>query len=279
MNNRLIMFIIGLLLAIMSAYTQENTTATLEESVSVNDAPSVAEKSPTLSLVEELPTIPAAPVPITPAAIASEETSTAAITQESEISNLKRDQKETTANQMQDSDFGHDLNRKVASQEDAVPLSNTIHIGLSPEVRQKVASILNKLLSDEFVLYTKALKFHWNVQGKNFSELHKLFKKQYKKLFKMIDAIAERARALGAPALGSLKEFSTYSRLKEMNSEKLSAQEMIKQLLTDHETIIRTIRDAIDSTTQVNDQGTNNFLQELLVKHEKMAWMLRASVQ
>ena len=259
MNNRLIMFIIGLILAIMSTYTQEIPTMPSEETISANESLSAAEKSPTLSLVEELPTAPAAPVPITPA-IAIEETTAPIRIQEPSISEKE-------------------LDRKVDNQEEALPLSNSIHIGLSPEVRQKVASLLNKLLSDEFVLYTKTLKFYWNVQGQNFTELHKLFKKQYKKVFKMIDAIAERARALGAPALGSLKEFSTYSRLKEITTDKLSAQEMLKQLLADHETIIRTLRDAIDSTTQANDQGTANFLQELLVKHEKFAWMLRASLQ
>lgn len=156
---------------------------------------------------------------------------------------------------------------------------NGINIGLSTETRQKVVSLLNKLLSDEFVLYTKTLKFHWNVQGIVFHDFHQAFKEQYEKLFDFVDSIAERARALGAPALGSLNDFSTYTRLKEVNSKKLSALEMIKELLADHEAIIRQLRDDIEQTGRLGDQGTNNFLQDLIVKHEKIAWMLRATAQ
>jgi starvation-inducible DNA-binding protein len=156
-------------------------------------------------------------------------------------------------------------------------LPTVVNTGLSAEIRQKVATILNKLLSDEYVLYTKTLKFHWNVTGIVFHDFHAAFKEQYEKLFTIVDDIAERARALGAPALGSLQDFSTYTRLQEMNTANLSALDMVKQLLADHEVVIRTIRSAIDETAILGDQGTSNFLQDLIVKQEKIAWMLRAT--
>ena len=155
--------------------------------------------------------------------------------------------------------------------------SAEVNIGLSSDIRQKVATTLNKLLSDEYLLYTKTLKFHWNVKGIVFHDFHQAFKEQYEKLFDIVDLIAERARALGAPALGSLEEFSTHARLKEITAENLSALDMVKQLLADHEAIIRTIRSAIDETATSGDQGTSNFLQDLIIKHEKIAWMLRAT--
>ena len=51
---------------------------------------------------------------------------------------------------------------------------------------------------------------------------------------------------------------------------------MIKNLLEDHETIIKLIRTDIDKTVEFMDAGTNNFLCDLIEKHEKMAWMLRS---
>ncbi len=96
-------------------------------------------------------------------------------------------------------------------------------------------------------------------------------------LFDIVDKIAERARALGEPAAGSLQEFSALARLQEPNNQKLSALEMVKQLLADHETVIKIIRTAIDQTAQLGDQGTSNFLQDLILKHEKIAWMLRST--
>ncbi len=159
------------------------------------------------------------------------------------------------------------------------PETNNINIGLSTQTRQKMVTLLNTLLADEFVLYVKTLKCHWNVQGIVFHDFHAMFKEQYEKLFELVDLIAERARALGAPALGSLKEFSSITQLQEMDKAKLSPIEMIKILLADHENIIHTIRKDIEIANSLNDQGTSNFLQDLIIKHEKLAWMLRATAQ
>ena len=166
---------------------------------------------------------------------------------------------------------------KTADQLDAE--ENTVDIGLSADARQKIGNILNRLLADEYVLYTKTLKYHWNVKGITFHDFHKAFKEQYEALFDMVDAIAERARALGQPAAGSLQEFGTLTRIKEIDGQKLTAVQMVKQLLADHEAIIKTLRADIDATAQLGDQGTSNFLQDLIVKHEKIAWMLRATAQ
>ena len=166
---------------------------------------------------------------------------------------------------------------KVTAPQELTELGNGVNIGLSAETRQKIATILNKLLSDEYVLYTKTLKFHWNVTGIVFHDFHEAFKEQYEKLFTIVDDIAERARALGALAPGSLQEFSTFTRLKEIKAEKLTPLDMVKQLLADHESIIRQLRNDIAEIDKLGDSVTSNFLQEIAAKHEKIAWMLRAT--
>jgi starvation-inducible DNA-binding protein len=45
-------------------------------------------------------------------------------------------------------------------------------------------------------LYIKTRKFHWNVCGESFMEIHKLFENQYKQLEESIDEIAERINKL-----------------------------------------------------------------------------------
>jgi DNA-binding ferritin-like protein len=39
--------------------------------------------------------------------------------------------------------------------------------------------LLSSILADEMNLYVKTRKFHWNVSGESFMELHKLFEGQY----------------------------------------------------------------------------------------------------
>ncbi|MCL5875856.1 MAG: DNA starvation/stationary phase protection protein [Candidatus Dependentiae bacterium] len=151
-----------------------------------------------------------------------------------------------------------------------------IDIGITAENRQKIAEFLQKLLANEYVIYTKTLKYHWNVIGEFFGPLHTLFGEQYKELLSIIDEVAERIRALGFKSTGTLQEFLSNTQLKEVPGKNPVYNDMIKDLLTDHETIIKQIRGSIDITTQTNDVGTNNFLSDLIEKHEKIAWMLRA---
>ena len=75
-----------------------------------------------------------------------------------------------------------------------------------------------------------------------------------------------------------MKEFIEYARLKEHMGQIPSEKEMIKALLIDHEALIKLLREDIKSTIEYNDAGTNNFLCDLIEKHEKMAWMLRSYI-
>lgn len=148
-------------------------------------------------------------------------------------------------------------------------------IGLKDDVRKEVSKILDKVLADEYVLYTKLRNFHWNVRGPHFNEYHKFFEEQYDKLIEYVDEIAERQRMIGAFPKASLQEFLELTQLKEVK-EILSAEEMIQLALDDHETMIRTLRQMIEELGDLGDHGNEDFLIELLQEHEKMAWMLRS---
>jgi starvation-inducible DNA-binding protein len=170
----------------------------------------------------------------------------------------------------------------IAPQE-VIPLmsiekkSGTIpDIGLNEQIREEVAQMLNKLLADEYLLYTKTLYYHWNVYGPFFGDLHKFFGEIYKQLLCFIDMTAERVRALGYKADGTLQEFTAKTQLKEDPKNIPAHPIMLRNLLNDHETIIKMIRAGIDKTAELNDMGTNNFLCDLITKYEKTAWMLRS---
>lgn len=153
-----------------------------------------------------------------------------------------------------------------------------INIDLNDHNRNVMTKRLEVLLANEYVLYTKTLKFHWNVEGKHFGALHALFQKQYEQLLTIVDDVAERIRALGHHAPGTLTEFLKQTTLSESPEDNPKDLAMIAMLVQDHETVIRQIRKDADFATELKDTGTNNFLAELLETHEKMAWFLRAHV-
>lgn len=155
-----------------------------------------------------------------------------------------------------------------------------IDIGLSKDERAGVVAILNTVLADEFVLYTKSRRFHWNVEGPNFSELHELFQKQYEQLEEVVDEVAERARVLGGIAAGSLEEYLDITRLDEEPGRIYDARGMIAALLADHETLIRSLREDLEiCSDEHGDEGTTDFLTGLMQVHEKAAWVLRSHLR
>jgi starvation-inducible DNA-binding protein len=153
-----------------------------------------------------------------------------------------------------------------------------IDTGISRESLRKIANILNDDLADEYVLLTKTRNYHWNVEDPRFNDLHKFFDEQYELLSAAVDEIAERVRAVSGRTRATLKEFINSSQIREDVGSYPNADTMLSNLLSDHETIIKTLRKNISECQQLNDEGTANFLTDKMEEHEKMAWMLRSFI-
>lgn len=155
-----------------------------------------------------------------------------------------------------------------------------VDIGISDDNRNKVVNILNRLLADEFTLYTKTRNYHWNIVVSQFNELHKFLESQYQELELTMDEVAERSRMIGGHAIGTLAELKETTRLKEHPGEYPIAKKMIENLLHDHETLAKELRqEQKDCDEKYDDVGTSDFLTGILQQHEKMAWMLRSTLE
>jgi starvation-inducible DNA-binding protein len=150
------------------------------------------------------------------------------------------------------------------------------NIGIAEKDLKAVIELLSNGLSNEIMLYTKTRKFHWNVYGESFMEFHKLFEAQYKELEEAIDEIAERINQLGGKTIGTTKEFGERTVIKESPGEYPDSMSMIRELLNDHETIIKQLRkDVDDCEDKYHDSGTADFLTQKMEDHEAIAWTLR----
>ena len=151
-----------------------------------------------------------------------------------------------------------------------------INIGISKKNLDAVTELLSIVLANEVTLYTKTRKFHWNVCGESFMELHKLFENQYTQLEEAIDEIAERISKLGSKTIGTMTEFSKLSVIKEQPNDYPSSKNMISALLADHETVIVHLRKDVDNCAEkYGDAGTADLLTGLMMQHETIAWTLR----
>ncbi len=153
------------------------------------------------------------------------------------------------------------------------------NIGITKANRDKVTEVLSQLLADEFILYTKTLRAHWNLEGHDFHTKHLFFEEHYNDIKRFTDSVAERIRKVGNYAPATLKEFLDLTHLSEKYEGTNGSEDYITALLKDHDTIIKFIRENISIVEDdYEDVGSADFLTGLLQEHEEMAWMLRATI-
>ncbi|MDQ5928229.1 MAG: starvation-inducible DNA-binding protein [Bacteroidota bacterium] len=153
-------------------------------------------------------------------------------------------------------------------------------IGISDANSQVVATELSKILADETVLYVKTKNAHWNIEGADFYDKHEFFETQFVQFDEIIDSIAEHIRSIGHYAPATLKAYLGLTHLTEATVQKNDSQGFVKELLTDHESIIIILREHIKSfANDSGDLGTSDFATGLMETHEKMAWFLRSHLK
>src|SRR4051812_7525994 len=153
-------------------------------------------------------------------------------------------------------------------------------LGITAKNTTAVSEILNTWLADEYLLATKTKNYHWNVTGPNFIGLHEFFGQQYRELDLLIDQLAERIRILGHYAAGNMSDFLKMTHLSETKNMDLNAENMLGTLLQDHLLIVRFLRTQTASIAdKYKDQGTADFMSDIMKQHEKMAWTIRAFLE
>ncbi len=157
----------------------------------------------------------------------------------------------------------------------AKPKVEKIGTGLQSVDTKAVATKMNEMLADSFILYLKTQGVHWNVVGPEFYSIHKLTETQYEDLLEAIDMIAERIRSLGHFAHASFEEYAKLSKLKS-TSVLNSAQNMLKLLIEDNQAISKRLRGAYKIADDADDVVTADLITHRISKHEQNIWMLQA---
>jgi starvation-inducible DNA-binding protein len=150
---------------------------------------------------------------------------------------------------------------------------------LSREAVEEICDALRPLLADVFALYVKTKNFHWHMRGRHFRDYHLLMDKQAEQIFEMTDDIAERARKLGGTTLHSIGEIAKYQRLKDNNREMVGPDEMLDELCSDNQQLVRSLRAVHEVCGQHNDVATTSLIENWIDETERRAWFLYETVR
>jgi starvation-inducible DNA-binding protein len=136
---------------------------------------------------------------------------------------------------------------------------------------------LKIVMANTYAMYFKAHGFHWNVEGKDFSQYHRFFSKLYEELFDAVDTVAEQIRALDEYAPYNMTELASITTIKESNIYGVDVSGMLADLNDANASVIEALNSAHKLADAENNRGLLNLIEERLDVHAKHGWMIRAS--
>lgn len=147
------------------------------------------------------------------------------------------------------------------------------YLNLDTTKTKSTVQELNTLLADYHLYYQKLRNFHWNVNGKNFFDLHEKFEELYDDAKIKIDEIAERILTLRNKPKSNFSDYLELSTVKE-STDDLEDFEMVNTLIEDHGIIIKQMRKVVNVADDAGDEGTIDLVGAYIRELEKSSWML-----
>lgn len=146
---------------------------------------------------------------------------------------------------------------------------------LNMENQQSLKSKLNILLATYQVHYQNLRSLHWNVKGANFFELHLKYEELYTRSQVIIDDLAERLLTLETTPLHRLKDYLELSKIGE-NDLITDGTTGMDYVLEAQKTLIALEREILILSGDLEDDGTNSMMSDLIREKEKTNWMFSA---
>ncbi|MCP5153161.1 MAG: DNA starvation/stationary phase protection protein Dps [Ectothiorhodospiraceae bacterium] len=147
---------------------------------------------------------------------------------------------------------------------------------LSHNVRREMGDLLNARLADAVVLASHAKQAHWNVRGPGFTGLHALFDQVHAEVGTYVDDIAERAVALGVPAVGTVEAAAEASVIAPYPRDANGGEAHVDALAGSLATFARESRAAIETADRAGDAVTADLFTGVVKGADKLLWMVEA---
>jgi starvation-inducible DNA-binding protein len=152
------------------------------------------------------------------------------------------------------------------------PLRTPTNLGSN--ATKDISAALNTLLADTFALYLKTKNFHWHVSGPHFRDYHLMFDEQGEQIFATTDDIAERVRKIGGTTIRSIGQIAKLQRVEDNDADFVTPKDMLAELRSDNEDLVRRLREVHDTCDEHNDVATASLIENWIDQAERRIWFL-----
>jgi starvation-inducible DNA-binding protein len=145
---------------------------------------------------------------------------------------------------------------------------------MTPEIKQKA----KQAFADSFIFYLQAHYYHWNVEGRHFSQDHGLFGTVYEEVQDNLDKFAEEIRTIGTYAPGIFDRFMDLSSIQQ-TADIPSAEEMYQTLIEKNTRVIESLTELFEMLEGNRLHGFGDFIAGRIDAHNKHQWMLTSTLK
>jgi starvation-inducible DNA-binding protein len=145
---------------------------------------------------------------------------------------------------------------------------------MTPEIKQKA----KQAFADSFIFYLQAHYYHWNVEGRHFSQDHGLFGTIYEEVQDNLDKFAEEIRTIGTYAPGIFDRFMDLSSIQQ-TADIPSAEEMYSTLIEKNARVIESLTELFEMLEGNRLHGFGDFIAGRIDAHNKHQWMLTSTLK
>ena len=135
---------------------------------------------------------------------------------------------------------------------------------------------LNEFLADLNIFYRKLQNYHWNIEGKDFFQVHAKLEELYDEINEQIDEIAEHITILGGQPLGTMKDYLEKSSIKEAENKKIKSEEIYNNILSDYEELLKKTIEIKEKSENEKEYSTSSLIDDYIKEYGKIIWMLKS---
>jgi starvation-inducible DNA-binding protein len=152
-------------------------------------------------------------------------------------------------------------------------------IALEESACEKSVENLNQLLADTMTLRDLYKKYHWQVAGHTFYQLHLLFDKHAEAQTRLVDEIAERIQLLGGVGVAMAHDVAETTIIPRPSRGREPVPVQISRLLHAHQVVLKEARTMARLASEDGDDGTNDLLVSGVIRtNELQTWFVAEHV-
>ncbi len=131
-------------------------------------------------------------------------------------------------------------------------------------------------LSNLAVLNTKLHNIHWNVEGKEFMQIHKFTEELYEDFFEKFDEIAEILKMKGEMPLVKMEDYVKNATVKEEKSRSFGCMESLEIVEKDLKEMKKLATEIRNKADEENDFEVVAEMEDHVADYSQKIWFIEA---